>query len=85
MRGLEDDLTCQQELCSTTRRILDRAVIALDLAIAVVGAEPLVDDLRDRDAATEKIERKRQLPSGVTTCFDVEAHPVSIYAIRVWY
>jgi hypothetical protein len=61
---------------------IDRAVIALDLAIAVVGAEPLVDDLRDRDAAAEKVERKRQLPSRVTAAFDVKVHPVSIYPIR---
>jgi hypothetical protein len=62
---------------------IDRVVVALDLAISIVGAEPLVDELYNRDAATEKIERKRQLPSGVTTGFDVEAHPVSIYPIRV--
>jgi len=62
---------------------IDRAVIALDLAIAVVGAEPLVDDSHDRDAAAEKVERKRQLPSRVTAAFDVKVHPVSIYPIRV--
>jgi hypothetical protein len=57
-------------------KYVDGAVVALELAIAIVGAEPLVDDLRHRDTAAFEAERAWQLHAGVATGFDVETHGI---------
>jgi len=62
---------------------VDGAVVAHELAIAVVAAEPLVDDFHYRDAAAVQVERARQVTSGVAAGFDGEAHGVVPRLCRV--
>src|SRR5262245_21110529 len=53
---------------------VDGTIVAFELAIAIVGAEPLVDDIHDLDAAAIEMKRERQLPACITSGFDLNAH-----------
>ena len=57
---------------------VDSAIVSLELAVAIVGAEPLVDDVDDSDATAAQAERERQLSACVVCRFDLEAHEVLI-------
>src|SRR5262245_4770077 len=56
---------------------IERAVGAIDLAIAVIGAEPLIEDLDDLDHASVQSETLRPGQTVGFAAFDLDAHALA--------